>query len=198
MVVLGGAGRFARLVGAVIATEELYPRDDIKRYSLLFSGLADYLEENGEISIGDTGKILDDCRVPIAAFQDESWLPRAKQISMGVLMGIMAHEVGHIALGHVLSGSRTRERTRNQEREADSFASSIGSGEWYAVSMFWGQLYFHLVVALNETDGENDTGTNHPFSQERLINLVRSNRALAEKCGFTEEGMREFLGKIHK
>lgn len=198
IIVQGGAGRFARLVGAVIATERLYPRKDIGRYGILFSKLSDFIEENGCISLGDTGRILDDCLVPRSVFKDESWLPEAKNISMGVLMGIMAHEIGHLAYGHVYSGSRTLERTRNQERDADSFACSVGSSEWFAESMFMGQLYFHFALALNESGKDSDTRTNHPFSRERLLNLIRSNRPLAAKCGFTEEGMREFLDDLHK
>ncbi len=198
MIVLGGAGRFARLVGAVIATDALAPREDIDRFEILFGNLAGCLEENGCVSMGDAGRILDACQVPLAAFSDEAWLPEAKRISMGILLGIMSHEIGHLALGHVVNGSKSMEKTRNQEREADSFANSVGSGEWFAEPMFWGQLYFHLALVLNESDGDNDTMTDHPFSKERLINLIRSNRSLAAKCGFTEEGMREFLDNLHK
>ena len=198
VMVLGGAARFSRLVGAVIATENQTPRNDIARYSILFRELAERLDETACISLDDAWGIMTDCEVPRAAFRNDAWLPEAKRISMGIMLGIMSHEVGHLALGHVHGGSKSLQRTKNQEREADSFASSVGSGEWFAEPMFMGQLYFHFAQALNEPDGDNDTATDHPFSRERLLNLIRSNRVLAAKCGFTEDGMRKLLDSIHK
>ena len=187
MMVKGGAGRFARIVGAAL-TEN--PDIDVDAL-LTILGRSPQISNEGALEF-----LRDGLKIPLSRYSDEAWLAQAKLVSRGILMGILAHETGHLALGHVWSWQKNKERNRNQEREADSFAHSIGSGTADAESMFLGQFLFHYAYAIVQgPNGAADRESTHPYAEERLYNLIRDNRSISEKYGITEEDTREQLRK---
>ena len=111
-------------------------------------------------------------------------------------MSILAHETGHVALGHVWTWKKNTERSRNQEREADSFAHSIASGTADAETMFFGNYLFHYAYAINEErNGDSIVARTHPYSEERLFNLIRDNQSIADLYGISE---RETLEQLRR
>ncbi len=184
IVVQGGAGRFSRIIGAALADDK--ELDDL----LAALGGAGTIDNALALRVLSNG-----LNIPLERFSDEAWLAKAKNISRGILLGILAHETGHIVLGHVWSwGAESNERSRNQERQADSFAHSVASGTADADIMFFGNFVFDFAFAINEgKNGDSEASRTHPYSEERLFNLLRDNRSTAIKHGFTEQSVREML-----
>lgn len=192
MYVLGGYGRFSRVIGAVLAMENRDPSPENNRIDKLIEQLAAVIDEkDGKLSIVDADSILAACGGSYDLYSDDGFIADAKSASRGVLLSVIAHEVGHFALGHVHGKSPTLERSRNQEREADSFAHSVASGGADAENMFWGNFFGDLIFALAEDSGNHDLSRTHPYSKERLANLVRDNRSIASKYGIDEEVLRD-------
>lgn len=107
---------------------------------------------------------------------------QADKITSGIILGTLAHEAGHIALGHGHDSGLSKANldvSRNQEREADSFGSSIMASSPYGSYMFESTLFSWLVIALKESGVESD----HPLARERFENIVRSNKKLAQEIG---------------
>lgn len=186
IMVCGGAGRFARVIGAAMAEFG----DDLDVDALLGAlGSAGSLDNEQALYL--LSEVL---HVPMEHYSDPAWLANAKGVSRGVLMAILAHETGHIALGHVWAWQKNLERSRNQEREADSFAHSVASGTADAESMFLGNFLFHYAFAINEgRNGNPAVAREHPYSEERLLNLVRDNKSIADLYGISESDIRDRL-----
>ena len=111
---------------------------------------------------------------------------RAISYSSGTIVSVLAHESGHHALGHLLGVQQKNnlEIDRNQEREADSFASSVISASPFGEYIFAGTLFWHYAVAM-QSDGDSDVQRKHPLSKERFENFVRANREKAEAMGIS-------------
>ena len=198
MIVLGGAVRFSRLVGAVLATDERDPEESDRVETLLNSFQRRFRQENGNLSIELFCNILDDCEVPEAAFHDGAWIARAKSISSGILLGVLAHETGHLALGHSFSDETNLEARRNMEREADSVAFSIAStASFGGEEMFFGNFLFHFFFAMFENADGSGGLSDHPDSRERLFNLLRAHPDFAFRFGITEEDLKRRLNEFH-
>ncbi len=191
IMVCGGAGRFARVVAA--AMTEFGDDESSLDLDELLGSLAGIEFLDNDMAYKILSNVL---HVPDERYSDPAWLSRAKGISRGILMSILAHEAGHVALGHIWAWQKNKERNRNQEREADSFAHSVGSGTADADDMFWGNLLFDYAFAINEMrDGNSEMSRTHPYSEERLFNLIRDNQSIAQIYGITEDEMRKALNE---
>ena len=198
MIVLGGAVRFSRLVGAVLATDERDPEESDRVETLLNSFQRRFRQEKGKLSIELFCDLLDDCNVPEEVFHDGAWLAKAKSISSGILLGILAHETGHLALGHNFSDETNLEARRNMEREADSVAFSIAStASFGGEEMFFGNFLFHFFFSMFENADGTGGWSDHPDSRERLFNLLRAHPDFAFKFGITEEELKRRLNEFH-
>ena len=176
----GGAARYARLVGLAAALQDAGYKDMLKKFVVAMprsffarcqvEDCAQFIVKNG---LG-------------VAVADEKIRQRAISYSSGNIVSILAHECGHHALGHLLGFSEkpNLEIDRNQEREADSFASSIISASPFGEYIFAGTLFWHYAMAMRET-AETDTARNHPLSKERFENFVRANAEKAAAMGIT-------------
>lgn len=102
----------------------------------------------------------------------------------------IAHELGHICLDHVLSpgyGSVPLDISRNQEREADSFASSLVASSIFKEHLFESHMRCCVAWAIIEKVGGRVEPTTHPLSLERLRNAIRNNYELAKNMGLDEK-----------
>lgn len=179
-VCFGGAARYARLVGLAAALQDAGHEDMLKKFVAAmprrFCGMCD--EESCVSFIAENGLA--------PAIVDEKIRQRAISYSSGTIVSVLAHECGHHALGHLLGfpDKRNLEIDRNQEREADSFASSVISVSPFGEFIFAGTLFWHYAVAM-QSDGKSDADSNHPLSRERFENFVRSNSAKAAALGIS-------------
>lgn len=179
-VLFGGAARYARLVGLAAALQDAGHKDMLKKFVAAmprrFCGKCD--EESCEKFIVANG--LDE------AIADAKIRLRAISYSSGTIISVLAHECGHHAFGHLQRSPAkpNLEIDRNQEREADSFASSVISASPFGEFIFAGTLFWHYAVAM-QSDEESDVKRNHPLSMERFENFVRSNTEKAAAMGIT-------------
>ena len=179
-VFFGGAARYARLVGLAAALQDAGHKDMLKKF-------VDAMPPRFCARCAE-----DDCVAFIAknglapAVADEGIRQKAISYSSGTIVSVLAHESGHHALGHLLSfpEKANLEINRNQEREADSFASSVISASPFGEYIFAGTLFWHYAVAM-QGDDDTDAASNHPLSRERFENFVRANADKAAAMGIT-------------
>jgi hypothetical protein len=109
----------------------------------------------------------------------------------------IAHELGHICYDHVFSPryeDRTLDESRNMERDADSFASSVINRAEFSSDLFSSQLKTYIAWTIVEKEGGKVEPGTHPLSYERLINFVRNNSALAKNLGIDESWIIRIFG----
>lgn len=110
-------------------------------------------------------------------------LPVARSIAQAAQAYVIAHELGHIALGHTQSNLPWSEDVqRNQERETDSFASSTLSQAPFSEYLFMGQIATLFVLLSNHKKGTSDHLDTHPHPEARFRSAYESNPALAAKA----------------
>jgi len=127
---------------------------------------------------------------------DEKICDEARSIEAGMILAVLSHEVGHLALGHLFRDGKSEDNleiARNREREADSFASSVISASPFGTHMFEGFFLFHFAMACSERFNTDDRKMDHPSSCERLVNFVRQNRGRAEALGVTEHDVERLM-----
>ena len=177
-VFLGGAARYARMVGLAAAAQDAGNKGLLQKF---IANIPPYMcaecgEKNAMSYLRRSG---------VADFlSDAAVRQRAISYSSGTIVSALAHESGHHALGHLLSTSEKTnlEIDRNQEREADSFASSVISASPFGEYIFAGTLFWHYALAV-QSDSGNGLNRNHPLSRERFENFVRANAEKAAAMG---------------
>jgi len=179
IIYLAGAARFGRVAALAVAAELSGDKGAGKRFVAAvrprdFTGFSNAV----------AARIVREAGL-VPALATESVVTKAKSVSAGLMLGILAHEAGHQALGHVLDQSQTvnLEISRNQEREADSFASSVIASSPFGEYILVGTLFWHYALAQQEND--QTVATTHPLSKERFENFVRANAELAASMGIT-------------
>ncbi len=127
-----------------------------------------------------------------AIIVDEAMRHEAVDRSSAAILATLAHEAGHIALGHVNANvdyyKVNLEVARNQERQADSFMSSVIATVPFGEHMFEAEMFndFLNAVAEKSRKEKSDRGHTHPLSVERYNNLLKDHPDLAEKYGFLQ------------
>ncbi len=182
MVLDGGLVRYSRVLGLAAAMEATHP------------GILKHTVESmpvsllGKSSVEATGKFaIQQGLYP--ALSDESARNRARSFSSGMLMEALAHEMGRYALGHLDFNSQVSDEIRrNQEMQADSFASAItqlsatSSEDMRMAQML---LWYALAMQNGEEHGDLSSG-DHPLSRWRLERLIRQNDELATALGILD------------
>lgn len=177
---LGGAARYARLVGLAAALQDAGNKDMLKKFVAAMPR-----RFCARCSEDDCVEFISACGLA-PAVADEKIRQKAISYSSGTIVSVLAHECGHHALGHLLSFSEKTnlEIDRNQEREADSFASSVISASPFGEYIFAGTLFWHYALAI-QSDSKSDASRTHPLSRERFENFVRANAEKAAAMGIT-------------
>ena len=177
--VYGGEVRFAKLCGLALAMDPNGSKGKLSK-------LAELLEPRHIQCLDNVTLILLVERTGLlSAFNDEATLSTAQNIAAGMLMATIAHECGHIALGHTLDPGYSvigNGISRDQERQADSFMSSVIATSPFAKQILLGRILSMYV--LSQSKPYDGTGT-HPGHKERLENLVRAHPDLAASIGIT-------------
>ena len=129
-----------------------------------------------------------------ASIVDAKILEEAKGIAAGMILASLAHEMGHQSLGHLHGGGYGNKRpevSRNQEREADLFESSVMSESSFGQYMFEGELLNYLVFAaldgMEKIAGKKYWDRTHPYSRERLLNFMQQNQSKVAALKFSAE-----------
>lgn len=183
---LNGAVRYANIVAASYALTHLNPQASNKTRALLPELIGEFasfirscqysLTAEKAVEFGATG--------PGMAMLDPVLSRKATSCAAGLLIGILAHEYGHLALGHLYGASQTLEISRNQEREADSFASSVISSSPFGDYAVVGFILWELVWVWQEKENPGGiVASTHPLASERLADLIRANPSSAAAFG---------------
>jgi len=120
----------------------------------------------------------------------------ARSLLCAMIMFVIAHELGHVCYGHVFGpgyAGQPIEVCRNQERDADSFASNVISSSTSREHWFAGQFFALLTMAIFEAHGVVAEFATHPTARERLRNAVRSNPEAAAALGIAEDMVDELV-----
>ena len=131
--------------------------------------------------------------LPVAAQPGDEEIARllfARELLCAMVMYVIGHELGHVCYGHIYGlgySGQPLEVCQNQERDADSFASSVIASSPSKAHWFAGQVFALLTMAVFEAHGVVAEFATHPTARERLRNAVRSNPEAAAAMGITEE-----------
>ena len=186
IVFYGGLALAIRLAATALALHVRSSRSQKDSRSLpmltkTFQDLGRTIISRGKFDLESSENILQETVIPSIREGDEPFVLDAQSYAAAAEMYVVAHEAGHIALSHTLGNSLNYDISRNEEREADSFASSVLSS-CRIPDLFLGQVLVTIVFAWQEHVGRNRTPTTHPLGRERFFNALKSNSEAAQKA----------------
>lgn len=177
IVFYGGAVRFSRLASLAVAEDLCGRPGTAARFA---RAMEDF---GGEVSAKLAAEVLTECGMD-EGFGAPGVAGKAQAVSAGMISGVLAHEMGHVCLGHVEGPNyyaANQEVARNHEREADSFASSVTASTPFGEYLYEGMLFWHAALARQQ--GADAVESTHPLERERLENLIRANPSKASALG---------------
>jgi hypothetical protein len=151
----------------------------------LLTGVFDHIGKRNSWNTSDGVEVLQSLFAS-RAFAAGSILPNlsvARSIATACECYVIAHEIGHLALGHVQAGVVWPQNVqRNQEREADSFASSTLSQAPFAEYLFIGHLATLFLLLQSQRRRGEDHKSTHPDPESRLHSAYLNNPSLAAEA----------------
>lgn len=115
-----------------------------------------------------------------------------KELTIKMILGVIAHETGHHCLGHLYTGGVDNTTSRNREREADSFSCSVCQGTGLGSSFVLAEMLTELGFYFMKKGKLEKTGT-HPDSEERIMNMYRSFQNEINYAGFTLDDIKKLM-----
>ncbi|MBI3097791.1 MAG: hypothetical protein HYY93_06030 [Planctomycetes bacterium] len=199
IVFLGGFAAAAQVAAFGFAADQLTPDDSRVRVIEAFRAVRQVLGENGGAAPFEAASDAIAEIVPAKLLDDDRLHEPAKTCWASICLGILAHEAGHICYGHTLREERYQPNdvTRNQERDADSFASSVIAGLPHRRDYMIGRIVGGLLMAWCDRHGKDDRSRTHPFSCERLIDACKENAQALKDLGLTVEDVKALLPPDH-
>ena len=143
------------------------------------------INSNGGFSLKDSEKVFEQLGLAEKISSGEI-IRKGRSYAASMNMAVIAHELGHIALGHTLGRGHSSEISRNQEREADSFASSVASASPFSDYIVAGGIFWWVILTWVESIAGNPVEATHPHSRDRLMDYIRANREQALGVGIDE------------
>jgi len=125
--------------------------------------------------------------------KDTKLVSRARSYLMAMTMSMVAHEAGHIALGHTLGKALNYDISRNEERAADGFASSVLSSSPFSDYLVTGQIMSWVLMAWVDHAAASSEAVTHPLAVDRLESVLRDNSVAAKDVGLTRETLGKWL-----
>ncbi|MEW5911072.1 MAG: hypothetical protein AB1814_00820 [Thermodesulfobacteriota bacterium] len=194
LVVHGGMTRTARLMALGLGADRRH-KSFAARGTLIqtvqglgvriVSGAGNLTKEAAKGILAETGLT--------ASLGDEEILCLARSYAAAILMNVVGHELGHIVLGHTLGRAGNFKVSRNQEREADSFAASVIATSPFSDYLVGGSIFFWILLAWVDKTLGPEKETTHPHARERLQAFIKANREEAASLGIDVESVEEFL-----
>lgn len=172
------------LVGAILADHA-----DNKNLALLrarLKSVADKLAHASEPS--DISDIIASFGIDVS---NPILLDRMETYTYYGVAAVVAHELGHIVLGHCTAGDWTEVISRNNERQADLFACQII--EVFPAKSYGIYANLFVEVLLLWMSPTNYQPTTHPHSKERVYNMYDSHDVYFKAFGLEREYLDLFL-----
>jgi hypothetical protein len=194
ILVYGGVVLAARLTSLGLSIDQMARTSESRQLLLrLIQGIGSKIMGNkGLFNRDDTLDLLNQMQLG-SKLSNKNAIRQAKSIEASMVFNVIAHELGHICLGHTLGRSQNLEVSRNQEREADSFAASVASASIFSDHLVAGGIFWWVIMCWEAKAAGKRTDTTHPHSRERLFDYIRANREQALSLGIDEENIKEFL-----
>jgi len=196
IVFLGGLAFVIRLTAAAISvtirSREGMPGNKETALDATFRAAGSCLAQSGgKFDLGMLGEIFEKTIGYEILEGDNRFAALARSMSASMEMAVIAHEAGHLALGHTLGLAANFDVARNQEREADSFASSVLSASPFREYLFLGQVFITLLISWMDHVARRKDPTSHPLGRERFFNIMTNNTTAAGEAadyfGLTRE-----------
>lgn len=174
-------------VGSAPTPLIVYPLEDVLRQALMACCFSLLCSKEVPVRVDIKRRLRELPREPAVLLRRQvHWLQRQhhevgglsimREVCLATVRVVLAHELGHHALGHLSTKQRRREYSLNQEREADSFSSSVLHCLPLRHACIVGVCLFHASLAIPKTP-------THPSSRERVRNYIEANpRAVDEAC----------------
>jgi hypothetical protein len=184
----GGLTRVSRLVAAALAANFEYATENSREK------LVEAVQRIGRQVVEGQGTLPMESAEDISDTIESCSDSKRKSYNAAMNMTVIAHELGHIALGHTLGDGRVNfEISRNQEREADSFAASVASSSPFGDYIVAGGIFFWVIMTWIDAASGNFSQTTHPHARERLMDYIRANADQAEAIGFDADSIGDYL-----
>ena len=183
-----GAIRYSRLMAAAYVASRYYA--DARPFPQAVVSMVSMFLRNGMRLTSELAAVYASENGLMRIMRGQESFVEAHAIACGTIIGILAHEFGHLALGHCSGMCLSDEVSRNREREADSFASSVVSLSEYRNVIGIGTIIWELALTVWQKVCRA-TATTHPLSAERLVDFIRANPSTAREIGFDQ--IRELL-----
>jgi hypothetical protein len=152
-------------------------------------------ENGGGFTAADLKKWIESGPSFRAVVENNVLCARARSYANAMHAEVLAHELGHIILGHCCVAESNRHQiSRNQEREADSFAASVAVGQLFAEHFVIGGILSNLMLAwISASQGATTGVSTHPASEERVRDYIRSHIEEAATFGVTPDNIHTVL-----
>jgi hypothetical protein len=119
---------------------------------------------------------------------DAKLLGKIESFYTGLIMHVIAHELGHNCLGHCARDvDLDIDITRNNERQADLFASNVIQTTMFKDFTVISALFVEIMFMWLSPDYEGNS--THPGSRERVYNVLKSFEYTLKDYGITEKNI---------
>jgi len=202
IIYLGGMSNAVCLVSAALAIYMKERLDSILRFTFHDLGRA-VVASRVQFSTDNAAGIFDrNLGFKLAALlrsAPEVIFAGARAFRTSMYMHTLAHELGHIALGHTLrfESHHNLDIARNQEREADSFAASVLSSCPGREFHFLGAALSTALFVWTDRAAGSPAASTHPCPRERFQNLFATHSEAArdadQQFGLDQRRLNELL-----
>lgn len=186
--VLAGLCNICSFIGTAVAQ---FKRDnDINRlsYACKWAGC-----KSNENSFNFTTDMIDEGISELKYEMTDPLFQESVSYFTGMLLSVVGHELGHICCSHTLRDSDNFKVSRNDERTADLFAQSIVATTPFAGYLVLASLFMEIVFTWLDPKQEESPATTHPYSRERVHNILTSHDEYLASIGITKDNIDVFL-----
>ena len=203
ILIFGGLARAIGIISLAIAVRIQNSRKDKILIDVVRYVGKEMLKSKGLFSVYNAARVMKKTKLD-KHIKDSEILRLSRSYMSAMLVSIIGHELGHICLCHTLGERQSGEVSRNQEREADSFASSIISTSPFSDYLVGGTVFWWILLAWVESPANKllkdkfgkyseSFESTHPMSVDRLKDFLKANESQAKAIGLTPETIQQYL-----
>ena len=194
IVVMGGLANSTRLIALALAQDKVQQNPESRHLLIsVIHAIGNCInEQQGQLEMEFAETIYTNSGLELSC-KNQEVQRRARSYGAAMNMSVLAHELGHIVLGHTLGVTLSMEASRNQERQADSFAATIAGTSPFSDYTVAGGIFWWVLLTWREEVCDPENATTHPHSRERLMDYIRANQSQAAALGMDEQIINDFL-----
>lgn len=173
---------------------EFMKTQDLEKFIRLVKYLgSEIVKSGGTFDKQMVNKGISDCGVKLTGNMSRE----AKSYLAGATLFVLAHEVGHIILSHVVRDYDSDHLSRNDERSADLVACSVAEASAFTGYAVMGGLLMGFIFSwIHGRPNDSDPENTHPAGVERVYNLLNSHKEYLQSHGITKDNVDRFLPRM--